>query len=172
MIPRLRSLAGATAGLILALPLGAQTDEQILASYRLTEARLTAFVHASRNLVNAAKADPALIRNDEENDDEENDNPSITGLAAYYDSRPAVKRAITSAGMSSRDYVTFMLAMFQAGVASYIVKQSEGQFDRVPAGIPHDNIRFYQQHEAELERISQELRALSGDEENEAEEDG
>ena len=41
---------------------------------------------------------------------------------------------------------------------------SEGKFsiDKVPAGIPHENIRFYQRHQAELQRVGEELRALEG----------
>ena len=69
--------------------------------------------------------------------------------------------------MTTREYTTFVLSMFQAGMAAWLVQQQKGKLDKVPAGIPHENIRFYQQHEAELNRIGKELRALEGKEPSE-----
>ena len=47
-------------------------------------------------------------------------------------------------------------------MAAWSVEQQQGKFDKVPAGIPHENIRFYQRHQAELQRVGEELRALEG----------
>lgn len=156
---RLLVLAGAAVVLPRG-PLRAQSDEQLLATYRLTDAALTKFVQASRNIIAAGKADPALFR---EEDDDEEDEATIADIAAVYDQRAPLKRAISSAGLTTREYVTFMLSMFQAGVASWIVKQQQGKFDNVPASIPRENVLFYQRHEPELDRIAEELKALSGE---------
>ena len=157
-IPRL--LAVATAAVAsLAAPLGAQSDEETLARYRLTEAALAKFTQASRNFIAVAKADSTVLAEEE---DEGENSKSIAEIAALYDRHPALKRAITSAGMTTREYVTFVMSMFQAGMAAWLVEQQGGKFDNVPAGTPHENIRFYQRHKAELERIGEELKALEG----------
>jgi uncharacterized Zn finger protein len=137
-------------------PLGAQSDEETLSRYRLTEAGLAKFAQASRNFVAVAKADSQAL----EEQAEDASPKSIADLAALYDGHPRLKRAISSAGMTTREYVTFMMSMFQAGMAAWAVEQQQGKFDNLPAGIPHENIRFYQQHQAELQRIGEELKAL------------
>jgi len=135
--------------------LPAQSDEETLARYRLTEATLVKFTQASRGLIAAVTADPAV------RDDGEGGNPStIADMAAAYDRHPAMKRAITSAGMTPREFTTFALSMLQAGMAVWIVEREHGRRDKVPIGIPIENVLFYQEHQAELERITEELRAL------------
>jgi hypothetical protein len=155
--PRLLA-AAAAAVTCFAAPLGAQTDDAILARYRLTEAGLAKFTQASRNFIAVAKADSGALGAEDEGENSK----TIADMAALYDGRPALKRAISSAGMTSREYVTFIMSMFQAGMAAWMVEQQGGKFDKVPAGIPHENIRFYQQHRAELERIGEELKAVEG----------
>jgi len=155
--PLLLALAAAAVTWI-AAPLGAQTDDAILASYRLTEAGLAKFAQASRNFATIAKTDSQAL-----GEEVEDANPKgIAEFAAFYDGHPSLKRAISSAGMTSREYVTFMMSMFQAGMAAWLVEQQQGKFDKVPAGISHENIRFYQQHRAELDRIGEEIKALEG----------
>lgn len=156
-IPRL--LAVATAAVTcLAAPLGAQTDEEILARYRLTEAGLVKFAQASRGFIAVARADSQALGAQ----DEDAGPKTLAEIAALYDAHPGLKRAISSAGMTTREYVTFIMSMFQAGMAAWMVDQQGGKFDKVPAGIPHENIRFYQQHRAELDRIGEELKEIEG----------
>ena len=156
-IPRL--LAVATAAVTaFAAPLGAQTDEETLARYRLTEAGLAKFTQASRSFIAIAKADSAAL----EQQSEESNGMTIAQMAAMYDGHPGLKRAITSAGMTSREFATFLMSMFQAGMGAWLVEQQGGKFDKVPAGIPHENIRFYQQHRAALEAIGEEMKAVEG----------
>jgi hypothetical protein len=159
-IPRLPAVATAavTAFAAFAAPLGAQTDDEILARYRLTEAGLVKFTQASRNFIAIAKADSAAL----EQQSEDSDGMTLAQMAALYDGHPGLKRAITSAGMTTREYVTFIMSMFQAGMGAWMVEQQGGKFDKVPAGFPHENIRFYQQHRAALEAIGEELKEIEG----------
>lgn len=156
-IPRLLAVATAAVTAI-AAPLGAQTDEETLARYRLTEAGLAKFTQASRSFIAIAKADSAAL----EQQSEESNGMTIAQMAAMYDGHPGLKRAITSAGMTSREFATFLMSMFQAGMGAWLVEQQGGKFDKVPAGIPHENIRFYQQHRAALEAIGEEMKAVEG----------
>ena len=147
--------AAAIAVACFAARLPAQSDEETLARYRLTEATLAKFTQASRNLV-AAVADPTVRR-------EQGEDPgphTIAEVAAAYDRHPAMQRAITSAGMTTREFTTFVLSMLQAGMGAWIVEREHGRRDKVPIGIPIENVLFYQEHQAELERLTEELRAL------------
>jgi hypothetical protein len=117
------------------------------------------FTQASRSFIAIAKADSAAL---EQQSSEDSDGMTIAQMAALYDGHPGLKRAITSAGMTSREFVTFLMSMFQAGMGAWLVEQQGGKFDKVPAGIPHENIRFYQQHRAALEAIGEEMKAVEG----------
>jgi hypothetical protein len=138
----------------------AQSDEETLARYRLTESAYAKYLQASRNMIAAWKADPAAFKEEEE---DEADNPTIADLAAQYDAHPAAKRAITSAGLTSREFVTFTFAMFQAAMAAGVIKEMNGKLENVPAGTQRDNVLFYQRHEAELQRLTAEMQALFGE---------
>src|SRR5207248_10224626 len=66
-LPRLLVVAAA-AVTFLAPGLGAQSDQETLARYRLTEAALAKFTQASRNFIAAAKAD-STTREDQDEDE-------------------------------------------------------------------------------------------------------
>ena len=120
-------VVAAAAVTFLAPRLAAQSDEETLARYRLTEAVLVKFTQASRNFVAAAKADSAT----REDQDEDESPKSIAALAALYDRHPVLRQAITSAGMTTREYATFMMSMFQAGTAAWMVQQQQGKFGQI-----------------------------------------
>lgn len=141
-------------------PLSAQSDEEVMKRYRLTEAGLARFTQASRNLIAAAKANPALFK--ERTGDDEETVETIAEIAALYDKYPPARRAITSAGLTTREYAIFLMSMAMAGMGALLVEQQQGKFDNLPAEVPRENVLFYQRHKAELQRISDELRALEG----------
>ncbi|HEX9705077.1 MAG TPA: hypothetical protein VGA20_07510 [Gemmatimonadales bacterium] len=161
VIRRMLTLAAA-AGALLGAPLKAQSDEDLLSRYRLTENAYAKYVQASRNMIAAWKADSTAFK-DEEEEEDEGDDPTIADLAAQYDGHPATKRAITSAGMTTREFVTFTFSLFQAAAAAWLVKQRQGKLDNLPAGTPRENVLFYQQHEAELQRLTEEMQAILGE---------
>jgi len=158
-----RFLAAAAVVACCAAPLGAQSDEQTLARYRLTEATLAKFAQASRNLAAAAKANPSLLKEQDDEQDGDETAESLAQMAALYDRHPAFKQAITSAGLTTREFATFVMSMFQAGLAASAVEMRHGKLDSLPAGVPRENVLFYQRHKAELDRIGQELHALEGE---------
>jgi hypothetical protein len=139
--------------------------------YRLTEAKLDKFVQATRNLAEAARQHPELAK-EEKND---NNNKTLTQMAALYDKHPPIKRAITSAGMTSREYITFMFAMLQAGMASWASKQPGA---KLPPDISRENIAFVDTHKEKLDALQKEFQAMekkgssdSADEEESEEEE-
>ena len=72
---------------------------------------------------------------------------------------PPMARALESQGVSPREYSKFMLAMMQAAMA---VGFSQGNVDyaKLPPGINPDNVKFVEEHKAELEAMQKEFQAL------------
>jgi hypothetical protein len=124
-----------------------------LANYRLTTANLDKFVRAT----NALKG---LEGEDIDIEDRLNmDNPEEVDLgevAAAFDSEPRIKNAINGAGMTSRDYVTFLFSMMQAMFGSVMVQMGGQQaLADMPAGVLKDNIQFFTQHQEAFEALSE-----------------
>jgi hypothetical protein len=127
-------------------------DVAEISRYRLTEAKLDKFVQATRNLAEAARQHPELAK-EEKNDN----NKTLTQMAALYDKHPPIKRAITSAGMTSREYITFMFAMLQAGMASWASQQPGA---KVPPDVSRENIAFVDTHKEKLDALQKEFQAM------------
>lgn len=136
-------------------------DTQEVSSYQLSEPGLAKYEQATRNLA------AALAQNPPDCDDEEAD--SLTAMAAQLDAVPGAQAAISAAGMNTREWVVFGLALFQAGVGSWSLTQGSGN---LPPGIAAENVQFYQAHEADIQELSG-LRPedLCGDDEDDGDED-
>jgi len=132
-------------------------DAQALAAYRLTETTLNRFIAASRGLAAVAREQPDTSGENE--DDEENNDLSIDEIAAVYDKNPATRRAIANAGLTSREYVIFMLSMFEAGMAAWLVERQG--WKSLPPNVARENVLFYQQHKATIDGVTAELRERS-----------
>jgi hypothetical protein len=87
-----------------------------------------------------------------------------------------MRDAIREAGLSSREYITATMAMVQAGMAASVLKMrpkdnQDSLIREMKAN--KDNVRFVQEHEAELNRKQQAMQAemqrlgVSGDKEGE-----
>lgn len=134
-------------------------DTKEVAAYRFTEATFAKYVRASRALAALTKSMPVDTSADAESEEDEvaaDSGLSIAEFTAMYDSIPGAKRAITSAGMTTREYVVFSFAMLQAGLAAALVGQVG--WDKLPPDVPRSNVEFYQRHKATLDSASAELR--------------
>jgi hypothetical protein len=129
------------------LPLSAFAEEdrdtQEINRYVLTEATLTKYVNAVEKLRPIASQVVSC-----EDDGEEAE--SIHELVTRIDATPAVKAALQSAGLPTRDYVVFSLAVFQAGMAAWALDQPGGT---LPPGFSKANVDFYNKHKATIEGI-------------------
>ena len=76
---------------------------------------------------------------------------SLDEAVSRIDAIPGTKAAITSAGMSTREYMVFSLALFQSGMAAWALSQPGG---KLPAGVSKANVDFYSAHEAELQALA------------------
>ena len=139
-----RVLGALTLALILPVTASAD-DEQEIRNYVLTDAGLAKYSQAARKL---AVMDAAQTGACEESEDGE-DAQSISDVVAKFDRYPAAKSAITSAGMSTREYVVFSFALLQTGLAVWGADQSGGQAQGVSAA----NVAFYKKNEAHLKKL-------------------
>jgi len=139
----------------------ADKDLAEIQGYRLSDAGLAKYTQAVRNLGKLSEAQAIL------GEDDEDDGPkSIDAQVARFDAIPEVKQAISSAGMTTREYTLFTWSMFQAGMASWALTQPGG---KLPPGVSMDNVTFYRKHEAELDLLKKELDRAGVDSDDEEE---
>ena len=157
-----RALAvAAVALLVLAGNAPAQdADTKEVAAYRFTEATFAKYLRASRALAAAAKSMPVDTASDARDEEDEGDTDSgtksLAEITAGYDSIPEARRAITSAGLTTREFVVFSFALLQAGMAAAVVEQVG--WANLPPDIARSNVEFYQRHKATLDSASAELK--------------
>lgn len=88
---------------------------------------------------------------------------SLTDIENAIKSEPLMANALKSAGMSPRDYAKFTLAFFQAAMIHGM--QKSGLVKEVPkdlqATVNMANVKFIQDHEAEINALMAEFKAAS-----------
>jgi hypothetical protein len=122
-----------------------------LQNYRLTSANLDKFIRAT-NALKALEDEDIDLEDRLDMDDPEN--VDLGEIAEAFDSEPRIKGAINSAGMSSRDYVTFLFSMMQATFGFAMVQMGgEQALNDMPNGVLKENIRFITQNQEALEAL-------------------
>jgi hypothetical protein len=129
-------------------------DEREVNNYRLTEKKLQQFGKATKNLVALAQKNVKIWQKPPEMTDEKGG--SLTKLAEKFDKIPGVKKAVEDAGMTSREYWLFHLAMIY-GSTGHIVLKSGG---KLPEGYSKANTEFYGKHEAGFMAVDKDLKVL------------
>lgn len=84
---------------------------------------------------------------------------SLDEMEASVKKMPVVANALARAGLSPREYGTFMMAMIQASMVAGFKKA--GMIKEVPRDVNPDNVKFVEEHEAELKAMQAEFEALS-----------
>jgi hypothetical protein len=89
---------------------------------------------------------------------------TLSDMAAAIEKEPLAAKALADAGMSAREYSKFALAYFQAAMVAGMMKQ--GMIKEVPAELKAtvnmDNVKFVQEHEAELEAFGKAMKSIEG----------
>lgn len=117
-------------------------DAREVSAYRLSEPALAKYGDATRRLAEVLAENPPPCEDSAEG--------SLSAMAAQLDATPGAAAAVEAAGMDSREYVTFMLATFQAGMGAWALTEGGGE---LPPGVPPHNVAFYQAHEAEITEL-------------------
>lgn len=143
---RFHRLLGALTLALLLPPVAAADDEQEIRNYVLTDAGLAKYSQAARQIAMLPGAQSGAC---EAEDEEETDAATIDSTAAKFDRYPAAKNAITSAGMTPREYIVFSFALLQTGLAVWGAEQSGGQAQAASAA----NVAFYKRNEANIKKL-------------------
>jgi hypothetical protein len=118
-------------------------DAREVSSYRLSEPALAKYADATRRLSGALAENPPPC--DDRSDD------SLSAMAARLDANPGASAAMSAAGMTSREYLVFSLALVQAGVGAWALTEGGGE---LPPGVSEENVAFFQANEAEIQELS------------------
>jgi DNA-binding protein len=75
---------------------------------------------------------------------------------AKLDQMPEVVAVLKKDGLSTHDYVVGSMALLQAGASAYVVKAKGATVwaDLRARGINTDNVRFYMEHEKEIQKAT------------------
>jgi hypothetical protein len=120
-----------------------EADTREIRSYVLTEAALGKYVQATRKL--------SAIRLECSVDDSGVDD--LSDAAAKIDAVPGAKRAMRSAGITSREYVVFAFALIENAFAAHALDQPGG---KLPPGISMANVDFFRKHADEIAKLGKE----------------
>ncbi len=91
-----------------------------------------------------------------------NDAQTLTQMAARIEKEPVMAKALSAASLDAREYAKFTLAYFQATMIAGMMKS--GLVKEVPkelaASVNMDNVKFVQEHEAELAAFAKAMEGL------------
>ena len=148
-------------------PAAARQAEEDLADvgeYRLTMDKFDKYLAASRNIGMKAKSlTPAQRAAMEQRNENSGDpNASLDQMVANIEKEPMMVEAIREAGLSPREYTMITISFMQTGMAAAVAKMSpnanQDSLIRSMKANP-DNIKFYNENEAEITRKSKALEA-------------
>jgi hypothetical protein len=151
----------ALAVMALSLPVAAEAqqsdaDLKAVSATTLTMPRYKQYLDATVNLANVAAKNPGLAEGMKDGGEK-----SIDEQVKALESNPQVKAAVTSTGLSTRDYLLTQWALLQTGMAYTMTKGSgASQEDMMKkAGVSKANMDFYAQNEAEINKLAEEAKA-------------
>ena len=98
-------------------------------------------------------------RPDATNAVDNNNAKTLTEMEQNIRKVPQFARALDREGLSPREYSKFMLAMLQAGMV-YGFSQGKVDYSKLPPGVNAENVKFVEEHKAELEALQKEFSAL------------
>jgi hypothetical protein len=151
----------ALAVMALSLPAAAEAqqsdaDLKAVSATTLTMPKYKQYLDATVNLANVAAKNPGLAKGMKDGGER-----SIDQQVEALESNPQVRAAVTSTGLSARDYVLTQWALLQTGMAHAMTKGSGASQEEMmkKAGVSKANMDFYAQNEAEINKLAGEAKA-------------
>jgi hypothetical protein len=131
-------------------------DIKAVSATTLTMPRYKQYLDATVNLANVAAKNPGLTEEMKDGGEK-----SIDQQVKAIESNPQVKAAVTSTGLTSRDYVLTQWALIQTGMAYAMTKGTGATQDDMikKAGVSKANLDFFAKNEAEINRLAEEAKA-------------
>jgi hypothetical protein len=124
------------------------------ADHRLTRSDVERFAEASKQLRLLAERDPGPMRRLRAREGAAR-SASLEETVARLDAEPAVREAIESAGLTTREYALITVTLSEA----ILVQQAlaHGSIDRPPPGVSQENLDFVRTHRDEISRLLAEV---------------
>jgi hypothetical protein len=151
----------ALAVMALSLPATAEAqqsdaDLKAVSATTLTMPKYKQYLDATVKLANVAAKNPGLAEGMKDGGEK-----SIDEQVEMLEGKPQVKAAVTSTGLSTRDYVLTQWALMQTGMAYAMTKGTGASQDDMikKAGVSKANMDFYAQNEAEINKLAEEAKA-------------
>jgi hypothetical protein len=131
-------------------------DLKAVSATTLTMPKYKQYLDATVNLAKVVANDPGVAEGMKDGGEK-----SIDEQVRMLESNAQVKAAVTSTGLSTRDYVLTQWALLQTGMAYALTKQAgASQEDMMKqAGVSKANMDFYVQNEAEINKLAEEAKA-------------
>ena len=142
----------------------AEEDLADVSKYRLTMDKFDKYLAASKNIGMKAKSLTPAQRAamEQRNENASDPNASLDQMVANIEKEPLMVEAIREAGLSPREYTMITISFMQTGMAAAVAKMSpnanQDSLIRSMKANP-DNIKFYNENEAEITRKSKALEA-------------
>ena len=122
-------------------------DLKEVRSYALTDKKFELFSNAVKSAAKVIQQNPQIVKSDSDDADDQ----SIKGIVAMVDKSPDLKKAIESAGMTTRDFVLFEMAIINGASGSLLTKAGQ----KLPPEISPDQVEFYQKNETKLKALTE-----------------
>jgi hypothetical protein len=87
------------------------------------------------------------------------DTRTLSEMEARIKTYPPLLKALQQEGLAPREYAKFWLVFIQAAFAQGFKKS--GMLKELPPGVHPDNVKFIEDHAAEIEAMQKEFEALS-----------
>ena len=131
-------------------------DLKAVSATALTMPKYKQYLDATVNLATVAAQNPGIGEGMQDSGEK-----SIDEQVRMLESNPQVKAAVTSTGLSTRDYVLTQWALLQTGMAYAMTKGTGASQDDMikKAGVSKANMDFYAKNEAEINRLAEEAKA-------------
>jgi hypothetical protein len=131
-------------------------DSKAYRSYTLTMPKYKKYVAAMVNIAKAGQTNPKA-----ENALEAIGESSIDESIAHLDRIPEVRRGITDAGLTTRDFVLVLGASLQAEMTNRMIKEQKMSPDAAleAFGASREQLAFMQKNEEEIARLNKEAKA-------------
>lgn len=124
---------------------------------RLTMDKVSRYFRAMTNLMVAAKAHPELNAASNRNSSDDNASGSDAQQAAKLAAIPVAVDALRRAGLTPAQFVNLGGTVMGAAMGAGMLKSYPST--KLPAGVEGDNIRFVEQHSAEIEALQKQVMA-------------
>jgi hypothetical protein len=131
-------------------------DLKVISAHTLTMPQYQQYLDATVNLANVAAKNPEIAKGMKGSAEK-----SVADQVKTLESHPQIRGAITSTGLTPRDYVLTQWALLQTGMAYAMTKEAGAPQDEMmkKAGVSKANFDFYAKNEAEINRLAKEAQA-------------